>query len=504
MKISRTAFAGYFCVALLLGFAMVSRDSLWIDEGQTLRFADQPSLTAWFDELRHNRKSEAQMPLGMLSAWIGARIFGTNEWGLRAPNILWVALTGLAFALLGRRIQQRGLFWFLLASPFLWYYANEARPYAMLICSGAWLLYFLIRLQLEAEISSSAVAGLCITSVAGFATHALFAFVVFGVTLAAIPAVFRSRHTITRQHMLVFAATTLGLIALAGYYAWTLQRGASGAKLWSVGPHNIVFSMYELLGFGGLGPPRNTMRDLGRQPAALLESFLALKNLGAIVLAAIYAVLVAYAIRLRHDKLMRAALMVMLGGGAALLAAAIVVRFPFWGRHAAGLLPFALFMGWRAATLGPRGIARVLIISLLFATLIFSSARQRFLPEYGKDDYQLAANLATRASQQNLLVWWSADLELAPYYHVALSTENSTRGVRLILYPSASDLAVLSAADVVIQGKPDIYDSRGELARFLADQRYQPVARAPGFVFWARPGSTASSAVILSAARERR
>jgi len=69
----------FAAVSLLAGLAMISSESLWIDEGQTLHFVNQPNLGAWFRELLHNTKSEAQMPLGMFVAWLGGKILGTSE-----------------------------------------------------------------------------------------------------------------------------------------------------------------------------------------------------------------------------------------------------------------------------------------------------------------------------------------------------------------------------------------------------------------------------------------
>src|SRR2546426_1405092 len=145
----------YFALSVLAGLAAITSESLWIDEGQTLHFAKQPTFQAWFETIRHNTKSEAQMPLGMLAAWAGGKILGLGEWQFRAANLLWVGLAGTAMGLIGRLLKQPALLFVFLIHPFLWFYANEARPYAMQICASAWLLYVLVRVQVNGALSAA-------------------------------------------------------------------------------------------------------------------------------------------------------------------------------------------------------------------------------------------------------------------------------------------------------------------------------------------------------------
>jgi len=91
----------FLWAALALVPLMPSSDSLWIDEAQTWRYARQPALAGWQAEMASDRFSESQMPLGMFSAWVGARFLGTSEWAMRAPNMLWAAGSIFIFYLLG-------------------------------------------------------------------------------------------------------------------------------------------------------------------------------------------------------------------------------------------------------------------------------------------------------------------------------------------------------------------------------------------------------------------
>ena len=139
-----------FIISAAAGLMMVTSESLWIDEGQTLRFASQPSFPDLLTTLLHSIKSEAQMPLGMLASWAGAKVLGVGEWQLRAVNLLWLGLAGMATGMSGRLLKLPALLLIFLIHPFLWFYVNEARPYAMQICAASWLVYVLARASTNA------------------------------------------------------------------------------------------------------------------------------------------------------------------------------------------------------------------------------------------------------------------------------------------------------------------------------------------------------------------
>ena len=144
----------FLWAALALVPLMPNSDSIWIDEAQTWRYARQPAFAGWRAEMASDKNSESQMPLGMFSAWVGARFLGTSEWAMRAPNMLWAAGSIFIFYLLGRSFNQPFLPLLLAVQPYLWFYANEARPYALQIFCGAILLYSLyqvIQLKLRGE-----------------------------------------------------------------------------------------------------------------------------------------------------------------------------------------------------------------------------------------------------------------------------------------------------------------------------------------------------------------
>jgi hypothetical protein len=124
---------------LLLPF-MLTNDSLWIDEGGTAMYAMQPDFHSWWHHLGQDNTSDSEMPLTMFFAMISGSMLGTAEWQMRAINLLWGALAMVGMYRVGRRIQMPWLPLLLAIQPYFWFYMNEARPYALQIACGTWLL----------------------------------------------------------------------------------------------------------------------------------------------------------------------------------------------------------------------------------------------------------------------------------------------------------------------------------------------------------------------------
>src|SRR5688572_10918935 len=290
----------YFLVSLGSGLLMVSSQSLWIDEAGTWLFARQSSLSDWLATLLSYTNSEAQMPLGMFVAWLGARLAGDSEWQLRSLNALWIALAGVGVGRLGQTLRLPSLLPLFLVHPFVWYYANEARPYALIICVSAWLAALWGFVHHDRTLSPARLWAIGAVATIGLASSLLFSFAIAGFAFAFGATMLLRKIGLDRRHVPPIATTVLAMDALMTYYAWTLARGAGGAKLWNVGFANLAFALYELLGFGGLGPPRNELRELARNNGlnALLYPG---RLIGIGVLAAIYLALLPPLWKLRPD-----------------------------------------------------------------------------------------------------------------------------------------------------------------------------------------------------------
>jgi hypothetical protein len=478
----------HFLVSLGGGLLMVSSDSLWIDEGQTLLFTRQPSLSDWVAALFANGKSEAQMPLGMFVAWVAGKVMGESEWQMRSLNALWVALAGTAMGRLGQTLRVPSLLPFFLVQPFLWYYANEARPYALLICIGAWLVAVWGSVHQDGTLSPARLWAICALAVAGLACSLLFSFALVGFTFAFAATVVTRRIVLTRRHLLPAAGALLAGAALMGYYLWTLKRGATGAKLWGVGLSNIAFAFYELLGFGGLGPPRHELREMARGSSGTGALMLHSRYLiGLALLALSYFALVRTAWKIRQDSVCLIAAGTAALSTGAIFAASAFVGFPFWGRHLAFNLPIlALLISKAAAAVEPILLRRLLTVSLLFL-LLASSLCQRFVPRYGKDDYRSASRMAAAALHSGKTVWWVADHVTAQYYGLGPPADQNSPG-RLVWFnvENERDTRNKPVPDLILLSKPDVHDSGLNVLAYINEHGYQPTAQLIAFRIYTR------------------
>ena len=158
-----------------------------------------------------------------------------------------------------------------LSSPFAWYYLDEARPYAMQL--GASLIIFaaLFRLSQNEELYGTQ-AQRWLAAFFGLGLILLRWEQPFGNDLgwrrmselagnflagAGLLALARAQWL-----MCVLACGALGLLAI--YYMWTLKVGARvRSAVGATDARNVMFLLYELLGFSGLGPGRLEIRDSG-------------------------------------------------------------------------------------------------------------------------------------------------------------------------------------------------------------------------------------------------
>lgn len=121
-------------LAVLLRLA--TERSLWVDEAISLRQARLP-LGDMLDDLRH---TDVHPPLHFVVLWVTVRLLGTAEWAVRLPSVLFgaalvPALHGMARELFDRRTAQVAAA-LAVPAPFLVWYSQEARMYALFMLIG--------------------------------------------------------------------------------------------------------------------------------------------------------------------------------------------------------------------------------------------------------------------------------------------------------------------------------------------------------------------------------
>lgn len=462
-------------IALGLVLIMPGAESIWVDEAQTWRYARLHSFAEFWTEFKNDKASEAQMPLSMAMAWVFGNFLGTSEWLMRAPNILWTTGSILCFYFIGRREQQPLLPLFLAVQPYVWFYGNEARPYALQIFGGSLLLLALHSVFTRGHAGVGWVATWGIGCAVACGSSMLGVIPAGCVSLIILIRLAKNRFCPEKRQLVVFAAFFLPLLVLGFYYATTLLKGAGGAKIWQVGPQNLVFSAVEFLGLAGFLPPRQLLREIARGNAPLPwdSPLFVASSVGAALIVTLLFFIVFRSLKYWRTapSTVVASTLVVLGSGLILFCAALFVAFPFWGRHLAACFPFyAIVLFWLLSIFNANKsfLNNVLIVSML-AMLLLSSILLRFSPHHRKDDYRSAAKLAQSYLEQGKTVWWAADEPSLLYYFPDAENHLQSGELFLAFGPRATPLGNRDFPDIVLLSKPDIYDSDGALSRFVLE-----------------------------------
>jgi mannosyltransferase len=139
-----------FCVLLLMGFGVrlygLTFHSLWLDEAVSVYLASFP-LAEIFEQ--GMSLQEPNPPLYHLVLHVWMRVFGTGEAAVRLFSALLGTLYVPAIYLLGKRLFSARVALtatFLAAlNPFLVWYSQEARMYALVATLTVWSLYCFVR-----------------------------------------------------------------------------------------------------------------------------------------------------------------------------------------------------------------------------------------------------------------------------------------------------------------------------------------------------------------------
>jgi len=476
----------FLIAALALVPLMPSGDSIWVDEAQTWRYARHASIAAVWEEFRNDRYSEAQMPLGMAAAWAWARILGTSEWALRAPNMVYAVGAIFCFYLIGRKERIPLMPLFLAVQPFLWFYVNEARPYALQMFGGSLLLLCLYETY-RGNLSSPRLATLwALGAFISSASSMLGAIPTLTVSIATASELLRRRIWPSKSQFAAICTGVVLLLALGAYYIKTLLQGAGGAKIWSVGLQNVFFSAIEFLGFAGLLPARHELRSIARAGLTRPDEWLSLWPFAisaSVLLVLLVGIGFYWILNCKQTpRWVFACLFAAVASAVLLLAASLVVGFPFWGRHLAASFPVfvaATCWGVSNAWRGVSSLFRFAAVALV-VVLLSSSLMLRFADLHTRDDYRSAAAIAKEALDQGGIILWAANAQAAEYYGLSVSQELPIDGstalkprVYLSSNISAERLSKLPAAEIIILSKSDLYDTYNTLNGLAKSNRYQ-------------------------------
>jgi hypothetical protein len=473
---------------LVLGLWITGR-SFWLDEGQAVSKSIQPTLKAFWNGFAGIRSSDLQQPLFMLTSWAWEKVVGRSEWGLRALNWLWMAVAFGYAASRPRWSRRVRLLWCALAalSPFVAMYMDEAKGYILHFTGGA-LMFLAIaegkgkRLE-EFDFWAFSI-GLLLTCGSAL-TGVVYA---FWACLWLVVRLVREKGTVRflAAHWGWVAVDAAGLALLGGWYVHTLLVGARGADLGAPSVATMAFLAYEWFGFSGVGPARLVMRVEGVR--ALLPFAVPLG-----LYAAVHAFFAAEWLQVRRESALSrrkadrfrvpAHLLPLLLGGLGLLsmlAVGFAMDMAVRARHVMPVFPAALFAAavWADRMLYSRRAAPRAAVALLLAAMAVSSCALRFCGRHGKEDYRRATAMAVEALREGQCVWWSADGHTAFLYGVY---DAGAGQFVLCQSPDPEKLGANPAPDIVFVNRPDTWDMRGHLARYIADRGLRQTDEFIGF-----------------------
>jgi hypothetical protein len=498
MRMERCLLIALGTVLLCLG---VSGVSLWIDEGYSVRLAIQTSLTAWANTLSSMRGSDPQMPGYYLYLWAWARIFGISEWALRLANFPWAVLFTASLAWGAECVLNIRRAWLIVClSPFLWFYMNEARPYAMVIGISMITTVAAVAYTENPQRFPHAPWWGMVSLLVLWSIHMLT--IVLAPSLLLFIYVMRtvSFKQFVKEWFLPVVVTAPCFVGLAAYYLYTLL-GGRGGQLEKPGLSNLAFAIYEFLGFGGLGPPRNVLRET--PSLHTFFPYLPSLALGAVAFGVVVLVILFHK-RGSTERRVVFGLFISFAAGLFLtLALSYAAHFRVLGRHMATFFPlFALFLltGLLAGRTRRNSKMVACALLLLGITWSISDFRQRLLPSYEKDDYRDAAALARSALARGEPVLWLAHADTARYYGLRITEALNPESVP----PPDATAAVSGACSrrwfeqalqehravlVVMSDKPDLFDRDGNCRRTLDSLTIRNVASFPAFDAWQVTGT---------------
>ncbi|HEY3932097.1 MAG TPA: hypothetical protein VGM58_06985, partial [Verrucomicrobiae bacterium] len=375
--------------ALLAMFVAVSTQSFWIDEAITAKFAVRPAFGSWLNAMVTERGSDPQMPFYLFWVWVWEKIFGHGEYALRMAGWPFLAAGIVAFA------WRKPMFAVICGlSAFAWYYINEARPYSMqiglsLAMMGAAMRLAEGKLTLRSEIFWQIIlifsgVVLALSHLLGmFWTAAYWVFCIL-----CIPAL--RKGDVLKKTFLAWLGAFLLLLAAGCWYLWTIKIGLRATDAGTTDFRNVVFDLYELLGFGGLGPGRLEIRQSGFVVFKPYAPWLALYGL---FLTAIFFAGMKNLFQRLGRKNAAILLFLFFGTMVFIFGIGVVKHFRVLGRHLAPMLPVFLWIVaegaeyfWRW-----RGAAGKFIVAGWMTLALMSCLEYRFAGRHAKDDYRSAA-----------------------------------------------------------------------------------------------------------------
>lgn len=484
-------------LALIACCLAINNQSFWVDEAGVGLKAKQANLAGWWSAIKES--GDVQKPLYFLFAWGWERLVGLNEFAMRAGNMIWFVpcVITMFWALAGKPLLRWCFLALVLSSPFVWYYLNDARPYAMEIGLSLVVFAALYRLgpsqegspQERAWVITLCVACLLLSATIMLAMLWLGAYL--GAALLTTPEDHRRR--LLREYRVYWVITLTLLLALGLYYIWTLSIGAR-ADQGDTDFRNVMFVAYELLGFAGLGPGRVDIRNGSFGAFIPWLPFLVLHGV-VLLFVLTEGWKQTSAFTARGTRTSWAAALAIVAGF--ILAAGVVYHWRVLGRHcASAVVPLLFVLGAGETALLSRRTWVGQVVAVVFVGLnLISDMNLRFSERHAKEDYRTAAAIATTAAARGERVWWCADKDAGGFYGVPIvlgASAPTTGQVWLVANPTEHLLDEQPSPQLVVFSSRGVQDREFRVRKYLEHHHYRLSQELSSFTVW-RTGQSAKS-----------
>jgi hypothetical protein len=484
-------------ISVLVCLLGITGESLWIDEGTTAWLASHPTFSDLIKTQLTLSGSESQMPFYVWYAWAWARFFGINELSLRLSNLPFLILFLLSIQWGSRVLFQNNWAWTLsAAAPFVWFYLNEARPYLGVIAfsSIATVEYLVYLTQRD---KSRVTPWGCLIGIFFASGFCLLSAVLIPAMLITLSFKYKIDMHRWKAFLENWAKPILislpFFVALGGWFAWTLWQGYGGMRE-TPGISNLLFCIYEFLGFSGLGPPRNLIRSSTEWPS-LSRPFLLPLAFGVIGWIGVFSFAVVRMYREGITEILGILSLFLSIGITIFFLSAYNFHFRFWGRHLAQFIPafllllVALVMNTRRRLITQYSQVTICMLMILW---LASSLRLAFLADYRKDDYREAVKCAVTAAGPQGTILWAANPLTGSYYGLLFSNPYCKGVYWPTKYPAIeainwTDRQVGSALQsahppiIIAVSKRDLFDHHDSLSQALSQRRTQLIASLSAF-----------------------
>ena len=423
----------------LLRLFMLTNQSLWFDEGQSLVVTDSKTLTGTFLELSARAGGDKYQPLYyfVLSGW--RSVMGDSEYSLRILSVLpGIVALFFMYATVANVYGSRHAFWstsYLAVSAFLICYSQEVRPYSMLFALAAIQLFLLSSLFTSFEKPSTTRITL-FALMTGLCCFASILLAVFSAALAISHLVI----TRTAGDWLKWWAPTLIACTPAGIYLMGTpavgelvidSTNGLGMPLYK----NSLFAIYGVLVGHTFGPPLEALRESGSVAAGILQYGWQLLILAVAVFVLFIGFISTHFPFAKNENSKsiktRFFLILLVCCFAMALLVAKVSAINWMPRHSFYLsIPFAVLLPLAFTVKSARATgnyinnsARIAFVSLL-AMNLYASYNYFYKSEYWRDDYRSAAEYLVEHSNETdraIMLW--GEPRLLSYYGDSLTQD---------------------------------------------------------------------------------